>query len=106
MNTDLKRAFKVCALLTVVAMFGTVALAHHSRAHYGQEEMTTKGVVVNYVWRNPHVVVIWEVKDDSGKTTRWAGEMASVTSMIADGMTKDSLKTGDEINVIAFPSRN
>jgi hypothetical protein len=32
--------------------------------------------------------------------------MASVTSMIADGMTKNSLKPGDEIVVIAFPSKN
>ncbi len=35
----------------------------------------------------------------------WVGEMASVTSMIADGMTKDSLKPGDQITVVAFPSK-
>ena len=52
-----------------------------------------------------HVFVVWAVKDQNGKTTQWVGEMASLTSMIADGMTKDSLKTGDEITVVAFPSR-
>ena len=41
-----------------------------------------------------------------GKPTSWIGEMASVTSMIADGMTKDSLKAGEQITVISFPSKN
>jgi hypothetical protein len=94
------------ALVVVLPAIGGMVFAHHSRAHYGQEESTTKGVVVEYKWRNPHVFVVWEAKDQSGKATQWVGEMASVTSMIADGMTKDSLKPGEQIVVIAFPSKN
>ena len=103
----LRRAFAVAvlALVAVFPLLSGVAFAHHSRAHYGTEEATTKGTVLEYKWRNPHVFVVWSVKDQDGKTTQWVGEMASVTSMIADGMTKDSLKMGDEITVIAFPSR-
>jgi hypothetical protein len=78
--------------------------SHHSRSDYEHEEITTKGTVVLFQWRNPHVYVVWDVKDEA-KTTHWVGEMASVTSMIADGMTKDSLKPGDQIMVIAFPSK-
>src|SRR5213083_2778713 len=104
----LHRAFgvTVSALVIVFLMLSGVVSAHHSRAHYVTEESTTTGVVLEYKWRNPHVFVVWEVKDQSGKATQWVGEMASVTSMIADGMTKDSLKQGDEITVIAFPSKN
>jgi len=94
------------AAVVIFPIMSGVLLAHHSRAHYGNEETTTKGTVVEYKWRNPHVFVVWEVKDASGKATQWVGEMASVTSMIADGMTKDSLKPGEQINVIAFPSKN
>ena len=102
------RAFgvTVSALVIVFLMLSGVVSAHHSRAHYGTEESTTTGVVLEYKWRNPHVFVVWEVKDQSGKATQWVGEMASVTSMIADGMTKDSLKMGDQITVVAFPSKN
>jgi hypothetical protein len=96
----------VLALLVVIPTVSGVLLAHHSRAHYGNEESTTKGIVREYMWRNPHVFVVWEAKDQAGKATQWVGEMASVTSMIADGMTKNSLKPGDEIVVIAFPSKN
>lgn len=92
------------ALIVVVTMFSAGLSAHHSRAHYAKEEKTSKGTVLEYKWRNPHVVVVWEVKEDDGKVRQWVGEMASVTSMIGDGMTKDSLKTGDEIIVISFPS--
>ena len=49
--------------------------------------------------------VVWAVTDQAGKTAQWVGEMASLTSMIADGMTKDSLKMGDEITVVSFPSK-
>ncbi|PYS37700.1 MAG: hypothetical protein DMG14_20405 [Acidobacteria bacterium] len=104
----LRRAFAMAVLALVVAIptLRGVVFAHHSRSHYGTEESTTKGVVLEYKWRNPHVFVVWAVKDQNGKTTQWVGEMASLTSMIADGMTKDSLKTGDEITVVAFPSKN
>ena len=104
----MRRAFAMAVLALVVAIptLRGVVFAHHSRSHYGTEESTTKGVVLEYKWRNPHVFVVWAVKDQNGKTAQWVGEMASLTSMIADGMTKDSLKTGDEITVVAFPSKN
>ena len=106
MNNKRSVAITACTLLTVLIIFSSAVFAHHSRAHYGKEEMTTTGTVVEYKWRNPHVFVVWDAKDQTGKTIQWIGEMASVTSMIADGMTKDSLKPGDQITVLAFPSRN
>src|SRR6266478_326090 len=98
-------AVGLLGLAVVFPVLSQVGLAHHSRAHYGTEESTTRGVVLEYKWRNPHVYVVWTVKDKEGKATQWVGEMASLTSMIADGMTKDSLKIGDEITVIAFPTK-
>ena len=98
-------AIAVFAFVAVTMLSG-VLLAHHSRAHYGKEESTTTGTVIEYKWRNPHVFVVWEAKDQSGKSVQWIGEMASVTSMIADGMTKNSLKPGEKITVLAFPSKN
>jgi hypothetical protein len=92
-------------VLGVALFLSGVASAHHSRAHYGNEDVMTTGIVLEYRWRNPHVFVVWEVKDHTGKVTSWLGEMASVTSMIADGMTKDSLKPGEQITVVAFPSK-
>jgi hypothetical protein len=92
------------ALAGAFLMFGAVVLAHHSAAHYSRDAMTTRGTIVQYIWRNPHVTLVWSVKGPNGETKQWVGELASVTSMIADGMTKDSLKPGQEVEVIACPS--
>ena len=97
-------AIRLAALAAAVLMLGIVVLAHHSAAQYSREAMTTRGTVDQYIWRNPHVTLIWNVKGANGETRQWVGELASVTSMIADGMTKDSLKPGQEVEVIACPS--
>ena len=87
-------------------MLGAVVWAHHSAAHYSKQATTTRGVVVEYKWRNPHVTLVWEVKRPDGKVTHWVGELSSVTTMISDGMTKDSLKVGEEVEVVSCPSMN
>jgi hypothetical protein len=107
-GAKVKRILEMTLVLLIVllSMQSKVALAHHSKAHYGNQELTTNGTVVEYKWRNPHVFVVWDAKDQSGKTTQWIGEMNSVTSMIADGMTKNSLKPGDQVTIVVFPSKN
>jgi hypothetical protein len=95
---------KALVLVAAFLMSGAVGLAHHSAAQYSREIMTTRGTVEQYIWRNPHVTLIWNVKGATGETRQWVGELASVTSMIADGMKKDSLKPGQEVEVIACPS--
>jgi len=93
------------AVLVVLPMLSLPVLAHHSGAAFSDSQTVVKGTVVEYIWRNPHIRVVWDTKDASGKVVRWSGEMASVTSMLADGMTKDSLKPGDELSLRIKPSR-
>ena len=106
MRRNLQFVARMSALAAVFLMLGAVVLAHHSAAQYTDKAMITQGVVVEYRWRNPHVYVVWEVKGPAGEITHWVGELSSVTTMIADGMTKDSLKAGDKIEVVACPSTN
>jgi len=51
----LRRVFAAAVLALMIAFLTLkgVVFAHHSRAHYGTEESTTKGVVLEYKWRNP-----------------------------------------------------
>ena len=96
------------AVLSLVALFvlplGIVS-AHHSNAEYGDKLATMDGTVVEYRWRNPHVTVVWDVKDSSGKVTRWRGELASITTLMGSGLTKSSLKPGDEVRLSVYPSK-
>ena len=54
----------VVLTLTFVSLSGEVLWAHHSVAGYDtQKEVVLRGVVKEFNWRNPHVFVVWEVKD-------------------------------------------
>jgi hypothetical protein len=79
--------------------------AHHSAALFEDKEIAAKGVVADITWRNPHVLLYWDVKNDKGQVVRWVGEMASVTSVMADGLRRDSLKSGEEIIITFRPAR-
>ena len=92
-------------LIGLCLALSQAAVAHHSTTYYSLEPKVLKGTVVEFHWRNPHAVVVWDVKDESGKTVRWAGELSSVTTLMGDGMTKDSLKQGDEIIFTVRPSK-
>ena len=104
---------RATAIVTFAAMAvllaGTPVSAHHSRAGVyepNSKMITMKGVVTEWRWRNPHVFLVWNVKDDSGKVVEWIGELSSITSMQSEGLTRTSFKGGEEITVSVAPARS
>jgi hypothetical protein len=91
-----------------VALFSpNAAQAHHGAAIWGTTEVTLKGTVSEFIWRNPHVLLIWNSKDASGKDVRWTGEVASPESMMADdGWTKQTFKPGDELILVVRQAKS
>jgi hypothetical protein len=101
-----KHVLTVLFVSVLLAAFAGSASAHHSVAGFdNKKEVVLKGTVVQFIWRNPHVLLLWDVKDESGKVTQWSGEMNSPTSMIQVGMNRESLKPGDEVVVTINPSK-
>ena len=100
----------VIALLVAVAVFATLntpALAHHGTATWSANEVTMKGSVVDYIWKNPHVLLVWNTKDENGKVVQWTGEVASPESMMSDdGWRKDTFKAGDELTFTVRPAKS
>lgn len=99
----LRRLFLIAvpAAIVLLLTLSSPVLAHHGNAAWSTSQITLKGTVVSYVWRNPHVLLIWTTKDDSGKTVQWTGEVASPESMMADdGWTKETFKPGDELVLV------
>jgi hypothetical protein len=102
-------AAMACSCLVAFFLFGLASVsAHHNQAGFVDEgeEITLEGTVVEFRWRNPHVLVFWEVEGENGEAVRWAGELGSVNTCIAAGLTKTSLVPGDKITVSARPSRS
>ncbi len=83
-------------LVVSLALAGVV-LAHHGRAGYANEIQTVKGTVADVQWKNPHVFIGFDVKDDKGNVVHWLAELSSPATMLAAGMSRTTLKTGDEV---------
>jgi hypothetical protein len=90
---------KASALFLVIAfaLLGSVALAHHGRAGYGNDISTVKGTVTEVQWKNPHVFVAFDVKDEKENVVHWLAELSSPATMLAAGMSRTTLKSGDEV---------
>jgi hypothetical protein len=91
------------------AILGGVGWAHHSRAgvyETNDKMITMKGTVVEWKWRNPHTFLVWQTKDASGKAVEWTGELSSITTMLAEGMTRTSFKPGEEVTITAVPAKS
>jgi len=102
-------AIAVFALVGVFSMLlGTVS-AHHSRAGVYEpngKNITMKGVVTEWRWRNPHVFLVWNTKDDKGTLVAWTGELSSITSMVSEGLDRNTFKAGQEVTVTVSPARS
>ena len=99
MQISRRHVIAALAIVALLVTFGGVASAHHGRAGYTKEASSIKGTVTVLEWKNPHVFVNFDVKDDKGNVVHWIGELSSPTTMLAAGMSRTSLKAGDEIEV-------
>jgi cyclase len=93
-----KLAFSVTAL---VLMSAARLGAHHSFAAEfdASKRVTLKGVVTRVDWRNPHIYVYLNVKDDSGKVTEWACEGGPPNVLLRQGWSRATVKEGDEVTI-------
>ena len=99
---------RIILLVFALALFaGTAAYAHHS---YGAtydtgKEIKLQGKLVQFVFRNPHAFVHVQAADQNGVSQRWAVEWSGTTQLGAAGVNSQTLKVGDEIVIVARPSR-
>lgn len=107
MRTQRVFSVAVFAIVVLIPVLGGVLSAHHSQAGFQTPDkaILLKGTIAEFRWRNPHVLIFWDVKDADGKVVRWVGELGSISSASAGGLTRESLKPGDEVTVTAVPSR-
>src|SRR5260370_21260489 len=92
-------------LVGVLAVCGPM-FAHHGATSYANTILVLKeATVTKLVWANPHTIVLFDVKDDKGNVSHWAGEAGSPSAVSLLGWTKNSLRPGDVINVYIYPAK-
>ena len=95
--------------LTLICLLAISAplFAHHGNASYDTSRtVTVKGTVTDYIWANPHVILMVDAKDESGKTLHWIIEAQNPLSMNDVGWAKDTFKRGDEVTVDVIQAKN
>lgn len=95
-------------LVVLVVASGPMVAGHHSfAAHYFEEQsVTIEGKLVEFEYRSPHAWVHMSVTDASGGVQRYSAEWANPNRLSRDGITKDTLKAGDQVIVTGSPGRN
>jgi hypothetical protein len=104
----LKGKFLLCIALGIGAsIFSLPLLAHHGDAAYDMgKSVTLKGTVTQFVWANPHCILLIDVTDDRGQMLQWSTETENPSSMVHFGWTKESIKPGDQVTVTVVPAKN
>jgi hypothetical protein len=101
------RGFVTLLLVGVLGAFAG-ARAHHSwpANYHVDQEITLEGVVLRYLWRNPHVFIYLEVTNEQEEIEKWEIEWANTNAMIDRGFSADSIREGDQIIVSGWPGRS
>jgi hypothetical protein len=99
-------------LMSLTLLGGLLTICGPLFAHHGSAAYKTDRVVVlklatvtRYLWANPHTMVLFDVKDDKGNVSHWAGEAGSPSAVRLLGWTRNSLQPGDIITVHLYPSK-
>jgi hypothetical protein len=103
----MKKLFTFLAVLAGLWVAARPVLAHHvSRgATYDvKKQVTVKGTVTRFDWRNPHVVIYVDAKDADGKVVAWSFEDVNVSQLVQEGITRSTLKPGQEITAVFNPA--
>jgi DNA/RNA endonuclease YhcR with UshA esterase domain len=103
------RRLAVIFFVAAALALGTAgpASAHHSHAMFDMtKEVTITGTVTNYSYRNPHVFLHLDVRNDKGEVTSWAVEMSNISNMQSRGIYLSTFKPGDVVTVKINPLRD
>ena len=83
------------------------ALPHHSHTMFDHtKDVTVVGTVTQYVFRNPHVFLYVDVKNDNGETVNYSVEMSNIPNMIKRGIGQATFKAGEKVTVNLHPLKD
>lgn len=107
-KNSVARVSRQLVLLAGLALAVPLVQAHHSFAvHFVSDRLiTVKGVVTQFRFTNPHGIVTFNVTKEDGSVEEWRAETNSPNALRRRGWTKDSIKVGDEVEILGFPTRD
>ena len=102
-----KRTIGVIAVAAGLLGASLPLFAHHGNATLDTDKtLTMKGTVTEWDWSNPHCLLQFDVKNESGQVVHWIAETQNPAEMVSLGWGKTSFKPGDEVTVSLMPVKN
>jgi len=103
-----KRARLITAAVTFVVLNSFQLIAHHGTVTLFDQTrtITLKGIVTEFVYKNPHVALGFDADDGIGKTLHWSSEGPGVYQWSAAGWGKNALKAGERMTITLFPAKD
>ena len=90
------------AILTICAP----VFAHHGNAAYEMSKtITFKATITKYDYTNPHTTIYFDVTDDKGNVEHFVAETTNPAMLNRVGWSRDSLKAGDQVTLVANPNK-
>jgi len=105
-KTMMKKIFKL--MLMLASIYTINANAHHAFAQEFSVDLpvSLKGIVTKVELINPHSWIHISVTDESGEEISWMIEGGSPNSLFRQGVTKNSIPVGAELEVFGYQARD
>ena len=96
------------AALVCLTLGSGAALAHHAFASEfdANRPVVLRGKVTRIEWVNPHAWIHIDQLMADGSVQQWRIEGGTPNALLRRGITKDSLKLGDQVVVHGFQSKD
>jgi hypothetical protein len=97
----MRNLIRIDFLVGVAAFVASnLSLAHHSHSMFDHsEEVSISGTVTKFSFRNPHVFLFIDVKNQNGEVLNYWIEMSNIPNMIRRGVGYKTFAPGDEVTV-------
>jgi len=100
---------KLVRSLAVLLLFAITApiFAHHGNVAYDNTKViVVKNATVTKVnWANPHVLIMFDAKDDQGTVQHWVVENGSPSLLTGQGWTNTTVQPGDTMTFYLYQVR-
>jgi len=103
----MRKAAGIAAIVTGLALASAGVGAHHSHSMFDMSrEVTITGTVTTFSYRNPHVFLYVDARDEKGQVISWAVEMSNIANTQGRGIYLSTFKAGDVVTVKINPLKD
>ena len=101
----MKRTALLACALALVAV--SPAWSHHSHAMFDHaKDVTVTGTVTEFAFRNPHVLLYLDIKNDKGEVVKYEIEMSNISNTVRRGIRPATFKPGDVVTAKVHPLKD